>query len=58
VAKRPITEAAARKQLKTLADKLAGKASGPARLELLRRQATLCDARDAAMERGRREQRG
>ena len=56
MAKRPITEAAARKQLKTVGDKLAGKANGPARLELLRRQATLCDARDDAAERTRREQ--
>ncbi len=52
--KRPLTEAAVLKQLKTVGDKLASKESGKKRLELLRRQAALGDLRDAAAEKARR----
>jgi len=52
---RPLTEAAAVKQLKTLAGKLAKQGEGAKRLALLRRQADLGDQRDAAAERTRQE---
>jgi hypothetical protein len=48
MAPRALTEAAVLKQLKTVGDKLAGKATGEKRLALLRRQAELGDQRDAA----------
>ena len=54
MAPRPLTEAAVLKQLKTVGEKLAGKASGKERLALLRRQAELGDKRDAAEEKARR----
>jgi hypothetical protein len=54
MARRPITDAAVLKQLKTVGEKLAGKASGRERLALLRRQAELGDKRDAATEKERR----
>jgi hypothetical protein len=54
MARRPITDAAVLKQLKTVGEKLAGKASGKERLALLRRQAELGDQRDAAVEKARR----
>jgi hypothetical protein len=54
MAKRPLTDAAVLKQLKSVGDKIAGKASGKQRLELLRRQAELGDQRDAAAEKARR----
>lgn len=54
MAPRPLTDAAVLKQLKTVGEKLAGKASGEERLALLRRQAQLGDQRDAAEEKARR----
>jgi hypothetical protein len=54
MARRPITDAAVLKQLKTVGEKLTGKASGRERLALLRRQAELGDQRDAAMQKKRR----
>ncbi|MEA2287695.1 MAG: hypothetical protein QOJ21_3738 [Solirubrobacteraceae bacterium] len=54
MARRPITDAAVLKQLKTVGEKLAGKVSGKERLALLRRQAELGDQRDAAAEKARR----
>jgi len=56
MARRPLTEAAALKQLKTVGNKLAGKASGASRLALLRRQAELGDQRDAAAEETRKRE--
>ncbi len=56
MAGRPLTEAAVLKQLKTVGDKLAGKAGGSQRLALLRRQAELGDRRDAAADAARRAQ--
>ncbi len=53
---RPLTEAAVLKQLKTVGEKLAGKANGKQRLALLRRQAELGDRRDAAADAARRAQ--
>jgi hypothetical protein len=53
---KPLTEAAAVKQLKTVGKKIAGKVSGEQRLALLRRQAELGDQRDAAAEKTRRAQ--
>jgi hypothetical protein len=50
----PLSEAAVLRQLKTVGEKLAGKASGKQRLALLRRQAQLGDQRDAAADRARR----
>ncbi len=58
MAPRPLTEAAAVKQLKTLGKKIAGQAGGAKRLALLRRQADLGDQRDAASDRARRERAG
>jgi hypothetical protein len=55
MAPRPLTDAAVLKQLKTVGDKIAGKATGKARLALLRRQAELGDQRDAAADKARRE---
>ena len=55
MARRAPTEASVLKQLKTVGDKLAGKATGEKRLELLRRQAELGDHRDAA-DQARRSQ--
>jgi hypothetical protein len=54
MARRPLTDAAVLKQLKTISEKLAGTASGKQRLALLRRQAELGDQRDAAAEKARR----
>jgi hypothetical protein len=54
MAPRPLTEAAVLKQLKTVGEKIAGKATGKKRLELLRRQAELGDQRDAAADKKRR----
>ncbi|MEA2321208.1 MAG: hypothetical protein QOD81_1058 [Solirubrobacteraceae bacterium] len=54
MARRPLTEAAALKQLKTVGGKLAAGASGKKRLALLRRQADLGDQRDAAADKARR----
>ena len=48
MARKPLTDAAVLKQLKTVGDKLAGTATGEKRLALLRRQAELGDQRDAA----------
>ncbi|MDQ3741268.1 MAG: hypothetical protein M3389_10040 [Actinomycetota bacterium] len=56
MARRPLTEAAVLKQLKTVGEKLAGKASGKQRLALLRRQAELGDQRDAAADETRRRE--
>lgn len=53
MAPRPLTEAAVLKQLKSVGEKIAGKATGAKRLELLRRQAELGDQRDAAARRSR-----
>ena len=53
MARRPLTEAAVLMQLKSVSDKLAGKAGGRQRLALLRRQAELADQRDAAAENAR-----
>jgi hypothetical protein len=53
MARRPLTEAAVLKQLKTVGEKLAGKVSGKQRLALLRRQAELGDLRDAAADEAR-----
>jgi hypothetical protein len=54
MAPRPLTDAAVLKQLKTVGDKIAGKASGKERLALLRRQAQLGDQRDAAEDKARK----
>ena len=54
MAPRPLTEAAAIKQLKTVTAKISKKASGKQRLDLLRRQAELGDQRDAAALENRR----
>jgi hypothetical protein len=54
MAPRPLTQAAVLKQLKTVGEKIAGKATGKQRLELLRRQADLGDQRDAAADKKRR----
>lgn len=51
---RPLTDAAVLKQLKSVGEKIAKKATGPQRLELLRRQAELGDQRDAREEKARR----
>lgn len=51
---RPLTDAAALKQLKALSEKLANKAAGKQRLAMLRRQAELGDQRDAAEKQARR----
>jgi hypothetical protein len=51
---RPLTDAAALRQLKAVGVKLAGKAKGKARLALLRQQAELGDQRDEALEKARR----
>ena len=56
MARRPLTEAAVLKQLKTVGEKLAGKASGEQRLALLRRQAELGDQRDAAADAARKRE--
>ena len=56
MARRPLTEAAILKQLKTVGEKLAGKASGKQRLMLLRRQAELGDQRDAAADEARKRE--
>ncbi len=56
MARRPLSEAAVLKQLKTVGEKLAGKASGKQRLALLRRQAELGDRRDAAADEARRRE--
>ena len=56
MAKRPLTDAAVKKQLKTVDDKIAGKVSGKERLALLRRQAELGDQRDAAADKARKSQ--
>ena len=53
MARRPLTEAAVLKQLKTVDEKLAGAATGKRRLALLRRQAELGDQRDAAADKAR-----
>ena len=53
--RRPLTDAAVLKQLKTVGDKLAAKASGEQRLALLRRQADLGDQRDASADTARRD---
>lgn len=53
MARRPPTDAAVLKQLKTIGEKLAGKASGKQRLALLRRQAELGDQRDASADEAR-----
>ncbi len=53
MAPRPLTEAAAVKQLTTIGKKIAKQADGAKRLALLRRQADLGDQRDAASERAR-----
>jgi hypothetical protein len=50
MARRPLTAAAVRKQLKTVDEKLAGTATGQQRLALLRRQAELGDQHDAAAD--------
>ncbi len=55
MAKRPPTDAAVLKQLKTVGDKIAGKVTGPQRLALLRRQAELGDQRDAAAAKAKTE---
>lgn len=54
MARRPLTAAAIRKQLKTVDEKLAGTATGKQRLALLRRQAELGDQRDAAVDKAGR----
>lgn len=54
MAQRPLTDAALLKQLKSVGDKLADKASGKQRLALLRKQADLGDQRDARAEKARR----
>jgi hypothetical protein len=54
MARRPLTEAAVLKQLKSAGDKLAGKASGKQRLALLRRQAQLGDLRDTVADEARK----
>jgi hypothetical protein len=55
MAPRPLTEAAAVKQLTTIGKKIAKQADGAKRLALLRRQADLGDQRDAASERARQK---
>lgn len=55
---KPPTEAAVLKQLKSVGDKIASKASGKQRLALLRKQAELGDQRDAAEEKARRAKQG
>jgi hypothetical protein len=54
MARRPLTEAAVLKQLKTVGAKIAGTVSGKERLALLRRQADLGDQRDDAAEKARK----
>ena len=54
--RRPLTDAAVLKQLKTVGDKLAGKVTGQQRLALLRRQAELGDQRDAAADQVRKDE--
>jgi hypothetical protein len=54
MAPRPLTDAAVLKQLKIVGEKIAGKATGKQRLELLRRQAELGDQRDAAADKARK----
>jgi hypothetical protein len=56
MARRPLTEAAVLKQLKTVGEKLARTASGKQRLALLRRQAELGDQRDAAADDARKRE--
>ena len=51
---RPLTDAAALKQLKELSAKIAKKGAGKQRLEMLRRQAELGDQRDVAEKKARR----
>jgi hypothetical protein len=51
---RPLTDAAALKQLKALSEKIAAKGAGKQRLAMLRRQAELGDQRDAAEKKSRR----
>ena len=53
MAQRPLTDAAVLKQLKSVGEKIAAKASGEQRLALLRRQAELGDQRDASAEKKR-----
>lgn len=53
MAPRPLTDAAVLKQLKSVGEKIAGKATGEQRLALLRRQAELGDRRDAAAAKAR-----
>ena len=55
---RPITDAAALKQLKALTEKIGAKGAGKERLAMLRRQAELGDRRDAAEKKRRDERRG
>lgn len=55
MAQRPLTDAALKKQLKSVGEKLAEKASGKQRLALLRKQADLGDQRDARAEQARRK---
>ena len=55
MAPKPLTDAAVLKQLKTVGEKIAGKATGQKRLELLRRQAELGDRRDAAADEARKK---
>jgi hypothetical protein len=52
---RPLTDAAALKQLKALSEKIAVKAAGKQRLAMLRRQAELGDQRDVAEKNARRQ---